>query len=282
MLEVVQYSASGGKRRSKFALPETEFDGNVSEAALHASVRAYLNNQRQGTHKAKTRGEVTGGSAKPWRQKGTGRARQGTIRAAHWRGGGVVFGPRPRDYRTTIPRKVRRLARHSALNARAREDALVIIEDLSFETPRTAQLAEVLAKVGVIERKVLVLTNGMKHGLYLSGRNMPAVQVVPYSEASAYEILWSDVVLVEEGVFGGPVEGAAAAPAEAPARKATKKAAPRKTARKAAAAKTGKKAVRKTAKKATKKTTAKKKAAKKKAAPKKTTARKATKKKGSK
>jgi large subunit ribosomal protein L4 len=266
MLEAVQFSATGSKRRSKFALPAAEFDGTVHEASLHASVRAYLNNQRQGTAKTKTRAEVTGGSAKPWRQKGTGRARQGTTRAAQWRGGGVVFGPRPRSYRTDLPKKVRQLARRSALNARAREEALLVIEPLSFEAPKTAQLAEVLGAVGVIDRKVLVLTDGPKRPVYLSGRNLPAVEVRPYAEVTAYDVLWSDVVLVEETAFGEVDAAEAGEATEAAAPKAAK--AVKKTARK--------KAVKKTTTKATKKAT---KAVKKKTTKKKTT-RKATKKKG--
>lgn len=275
MLEAVQYSATGSKRRSKFALPAADFDGTVNEASLHASVRAYLNNQRQGTHKTKTRAEVSGGTSKPWRQKGTGRARAGTIRAAQWRGGGVVFGPRPRSYRTDIPRKMRQLARRSALNARAREDALLVIEPLAFEAPKTARLAEVLANVGVIDRKVLLLTDGTNSAVYLSGRNMPGVQVLPYADAAAYHILWSDVVVVEENVFG-PAGEAGEAPAKADTPKAAtavKKAAT-KAARKPAAKKATKKAAKKAVKKAAKKTA--KKAAKKK------TAKKATKKKGGK
>lgn len=268
MLEAVQYSATGSKRRSKFALPAADFDGAVNEASLHASVRAYLNNQRQGTHKTKTRAEVSGGTSKPWRQKGTGRARQGTIRAAQWKGGGIVFGPRPRNYRTDIPRKVRQLARRSALNARAREDALLVIEPLAFDAPKTTQLAEVLANVGVIDRKVLLLTDGANTAVYLSGRNMPGVQVLPYSEASAYDILWSDVVVVEENVFGPAGEAGEAPTAKAgtpqaaakkkAAAKTVRKPAAKKAVKKKATKKAAKKAVKKTAKKATRKTTAKK------------------------
>jgi large subunit ribosomal protein L4 len=281
MLEAAQYSATGGKRRSKFALPEADFDGTVNQAAMHASVRVFMNNLRQGTHKTKTRGEVSGGGAKPWRQKGTGRARAGTIRAAQWRGGGIVFGPRPRDYRTGIPRRVRQLGRRSALNARAHEQALLVIEDLAFDAPKTAQLAQVLAEVGVIDRKVLLLTNGAKNPIYLSGRNLPAVHVMPYAEATAYEVLWSDVVVIEESVFGTDGE---AVSVEVEDEKVDEKVVKAETAPTAA-----KKVVKKkTAKAATKKTTARKTAAKKtskksaKKATKKTTAKKATKKKGGK
>ena len=111
-----------------FELPADLFDGTVHEPVLHQAVKTYLNNQRQGTAKTKTRSYVSGGNQKPWKQKGTGRARQGSTRAPHWRGGGIVFGPIPRDYRSDIPKKVRQLARHSALNARAREGSLLVVD----------------------------------------------------------------------------------------------------------------------------------------------------------
>ena len=116
--------------------PGRVFDGTVNEPVLHQAVKVYLNNQRQGTAKTKTRSFVSGGNQKPWKQKGTGRARQGSTRAPHWRGGGTVFGPIPRDYRTDIPRKVKQLARKSALNARAREGAVHVVERFAFRGPR--------------------------------------------------------------------------------------------------------------------------------------------------
>jgi large subunit ribosomal protein L4 len=151
----------------------------------------------------KSRSFVSGGNQKPWKQKGTGRARQGSIRAPHWRGGGVVFGPTPRDYRTEIPRKVRQLARKSALNARAREGAVHVIERLAFRAPKTAQLAGLLGSLGLDGRKALVLTAGHNPNAYLSGRNLPTVEVMAYPEASAYDILWSEAVVVEEGALTG-------------------------------------------------------------------------------
>jgi large subunit ribosomal protein L4 len=146
---------------------------------------------------------VSGGNQKPWKQKGTGRARQGSIRAPHWRGGGVVFGPSPRDYRTEIPRKVRQLARKSALNARAREGAVHVIERLAFRAPKTAQLVGLLESLGLEGRKALVLTAGHNPNAYLSGRNLSSIEVMAYPEASAYDILWSEVVVVEEGALTG-------------------------------------------------------------------------------
>jgi len=203
MIEAPHYTTAGAKRDTSFALPAEYFDGTVNEPVLHQAVKVFLNNQRQGTAATKTRSFVSGGNQKPWKQKGTGRARQGSTRAPHWRGGGVVFGPHPRDYRTEIPRKVRQLARKSALNARAREGALHVVERFAFRVPKTAQLAGLLGSLGLDGRKVLVLTAGANESAYLSGRNLPTVEVMPYFEASAYDVLWSDAVVVEEGALTG-------------------------------------------------------------------------------
>ena len=203
MLEAPHYSAAGAKRTEAFALPADYFDGTVNEPVLHQAVKVFLNNQRQGTHQTKTRSFVSGGNQKPWKQKGTGRARQGSTRSPQWRGGGIVFGPHPRDYRTDIPRKVKQLARKSALNARAREGAVHVVERLAFRAPNTGQLAELLVTLHVGGRKVLLLTTGYESNLYLSGRNIPSVEVMRYAEASAYDILWAEVVVIEEGALTG-------------------------------------------------------------------------------
>jgi large subunit ribosomal protein L4 len=203
MIEAPHYSAVGAKKRA-VALPAPLFDGTVNEHALHRAVVTYLANRRQGTHDTKTRSEVSGGNQKPWRQKGTGRARQGSIRAPHWRHGGVVFGPHPRDYRQGIPKKVRQLAKKSALNARARDAAVVVVDALAYEKPKTKTLAALLDKLGIADRKVLVLTAGAAHAhnVYLSGRNLPQVRVMRFVDATAYEILWSDAVVVELPALG--------------------------------------------------------------------------------
>jgi large subunit ribosomal protein L4 len=203
MIEAPHYTPAGAKRDASFALPAEYFDGTVNEPVLHQAVKVFLNNQRQGTAATKTRSFVSGGNQKPWKQKGTGRARQGSTRAPHWRGGGTVFGPQPRDYRTEIPRKVKQLARRSALNARAREGALHVVERFAFRAPKTAQLAGLLGSLDLEGRKVLVLTAGANESVYLSGRNLPTVEVMPYFEASAYDVLWSDAVVVEEGALTG-------------------------------------------------------------------------------
>ncbi|MEE8134327.1 MAG: 50S ribosomal protein L4 [Gemmatimonadales bacterium] len=201
-----QFFTSAAQAKGNVKLP-TEFNGVVHKGALYQAVRAYRGNQRQGTHSTKTRAEVSGGGRKPWRQKGTGRARQGTIRAAQFRGGGVVFGPKPRSYRIELPKKLRRLARQSALNQRASEGALVVIENFDFEAPKTRQLRETLEKIGFGGRKVLVLTKGPKPNVYLSGRNMARVSVLPYADASAYEILWADKVVIEQDALAANADG---------------------------------------------------------------------------
>jgi large subunit ribosomal protein L4 len=212
MLEAQLYTATA-QRKGRYVLPP-EFDGVVREGPLYYAVRAYLGNQRQGTHAAKTRAEVSGGNQKPWRQKGTGRARQGSTRAPHWVGGGIVFGPKPRSYRTALPRKVRRLARRSALNARAAAGAIHVVEGFDFPSPKTRQLAELLAGLGLADRTVLVLTAEHHPNLYLSGRNLPGVHVMRYRDATAYDLLWAQALVIEQAaIAGGVAEETAPAPA---------------------------------------------------------------------
>ena len=176
MIEAPHYSSAGAKRTGAFALPEDYFDGTVNEPVLHQAVKVFLNNQRQGTAMTKTRSFVSGGNQKPWKQKGTGRARQGSTRAPHWRGGGMVFGPIPRDYRTDIPRKVKQAARKSALNARAREGALHVVERFAFRASPdgAARGAAGRASIWRGERCSCSPAVAAKN-VYLSGRNLPSV-----------------------------------------------------------------------------------------------------------
>ncbi len=243
MIEAPYFSASGARHKSAFALPAELFDGTVHEPVLHQAIKTHLANQRQGTAQTKTRSFVSGGNQKPWRQKGTGRARQGSIRSPLWRGGGIVFGPQPRDYRTRLPRKVRQLARRSALNARAREGALLVVDAMSFEAPKTSQLAGLLEKLGLEGKKVLVLSNGLNRNLFLSGRNLPSAEVMSFADASAYDVLWSDALVVEQAALGG---GEAVEPGSSPERpKAAPKKKPAKAPAKRPAAKAKKPAARK-------------------------------------
>jgi large subunit ribosomal protein L4 len=197
MFDAPHFSAAGAKHKTAFALPADLFDGTVNEAVLHQAVTSYLGNQRQGTAKTKRRQEVSGGNQKPWKQKGTGRARQGTTRAPHFRGGGVVFGPIPRSYRIELPRKVRQLARRSALNARAREGMLHVVDPIVMEAPKSRVLIDLLAKLGLTGVRTLVLTDGAKSVVHLSGRNVPGITVLPFADATAYEILHAHALVIE-------------------------------------------------------------------------------------
>ena len=276
-LKAAAYTA-GGTERDRVDLPGDLFDGTINMPVMHQAVKAYMSNQRLGLAYTKTRGLVAGGNQKPWKQKGTGRARQGSRRAPQWVGGGTVFGPTGRKYDQTVPRQVRALARKSALNARAREDALIVIDNFNYDAPSTKQLMSLLSALGVTEKKVLILTDGLKKNVFLSGRNLQRTHVMPYADVSTYHILWSDVVLVESSALGYQLESVAekqraakpkpegksrgAAKAEAKAekaatRRATAKKATRTAAQESRAAKP--KAKAKTRKPAAKKSAGKKK-----------------------
>jgi large subunit ribosomal protein L4 len=186
-----------GERTGERDLPESLFDGVVHEPAMWQTVKAYLANQRQGTASTKNRARVRGGGRKPWRQKGTGRARQGTIRAPQWRGGGSVFGPTAeRNYKQDVPKKVRWLARRSAYNARAQDDRLFLVESLEMDAPRTKRIVGMLTGAE-IAGNVLVLTDGHKPVVWKSVRNLQGVQVLPFGEESVYDVLWADTVVIE-------------------------------------------------------------------------------------
>jgi large subunit ribosomal protein L4 len=276
------YTSLGTARTEKVVLPEATFDGVINVPVMHKAVTAFLANQRQGNASTKIRKYVTGGNQKPWKQKGTGRARQGSTRAPHWVGGGTVFGPTPRAYDQYVPRQVRVLAKKSALNARAREGSIFVIDAFNYEAPSTQTMRALTTRLGVDDRKVLVLTDGVKPNVFLSGRNIPTVHVMPYADASTYHILWSDVVLVEAGALGQslePIQETATAPVKRARPAADVARGERKVAKRAA--KTAAKAEAKTARKSAAKKSARKEAkpAAKKSAAKKSAAKKSTKKK---
>src|SRR5438270_5449160 len=200
------YTALGTARNEQVQLPESTFDGVINVPVMHKAVQAFMANQRQGNASTKIRKYVTGGNQKPWKQKGTGRARQGSTRAPQWVGGGTVFGPTPRAYDQYVPRQVRALAKKSALNARANEGSIFVIDAFDYDVPSTRTLLELVTRLELADRKVLVLTDGVKPNVFLSGRNLPNVHVMPYSDSSTYHILWSDAVLVEAGGLGQSLE----------------------------------------------------------------------------
>ena len=193
------YKADGKKGRAR-PLPGPLFNGVVNEGVVHQAVKVYLANQRQGTSAAKTRSDVAGGGRKPWRQKGTGRARAGTIRSPIWAGGGVAFPPIPHSWRQRLPKKVRTLARHSALNDRAENDRVVIADLPEMQSPKTRDLIAFTRAID-LPGKVLLLTDGVKKNLYLSSRNLPAVSVMPFGEESVYDVLWAHTIVIERSAL---------------------------------------------------------------------------------
>jgi large subunit ribosomal protein L4 len=201
-----KYFDAAGEPGEAFQLPEELFDGVVNDAVLHQVIKAHLANQRQGNASTKTRANVSGGARKPWKQKGTGRARQGSIRAPHWRGGGIVFGPHPRSYHQDVPRKVKALARRSAFNTKAHDEAIVVIERLAFDAPRTREAVGLLGKLGVADAKrVLVLTDGNREAVFRSFRNLPNVEVLPFGQASAYDVMKARQLVIEESALRSAV-----------------------------------------------------------------------------
>lgn len=170
-------------------LPDEVFNIVPSEYAMYMAVRAYLRNRRQGTHKTKTRKEVSGGGRKPWPQKGRGVARAGSIRSPLWVGGGKVHGPQPRDYSMKIPKKLKILARKSALSVRAQEGNIIVVTDFDFEVPKTKQMVTVLRALGLDGVKTLQLLPKPLPNVMLSGRNIPTLHSLPAFMVSAYDIL---------------------------------------------------------------------------------------------
>lgn len=186
------------------------FGAEPNTALMHQAVIRQQANQRLGTAGSKTRGQVRGGGAKPFKQKGTGRARQGSRRAPHFKGGGVVFGPHPRDYHLQIPRKMRRQAIRCALSAKVAEERLVLLDRLQIEEPRTKDMVAVLEALPV-SRKVLVLLDGNNGNVVKSARNIPGVKTLPADSVNVVDVLNHDYLLVSidavrkvETVFGQP------------------------------------------------------------------------------
>jgi large subunit ribosomal protein L4 len=186
-----------GKSLGNVDLSDLLFAAPVNEAVLHQVATAQLAGRRTGTHDSQTRGEVRGGGKKPYRQKGTGRARQGSTRAPHYRGGGAVFGPHPRSYEQRVPRKMRRLALRGALTAKFGSEAIRIIDTFGLEAIGTKDFAGVLAALQATGR-ILVVAPGADERLRLSARNLPAVDVILADSLNVVDLLNADVVLIEQ------------------------------------------------------------------------------------
>lgn len=168
-------------------LNEDIFGVEINTNAMHQVVVAQLANKRQGTQSALTRAEVRGGGIKPWRQKGTGRARQGSIRSPQWIHGGIVFAPKPRDYRMSVPKSMRRVAFKSALSAKVASNEMIVIDSLEFDSPKTKAMLEVLSAFGA--KKTLIVVEKSNEAIYKSARNIPGVQVSPVNNLNVYDIL---------------------------------------------------------------------------------------------
>lgn len=192
------YKIDGSVSGDKIDLADSVFGIKPNDHAIYLSVKAFLANKRQGTHKAKERSDVRGGGAKPFRQKGRGAARAGTIRSPLWVGGGTIFGPRPRSYRQDLPKKVKRLARKSAFSYKVKDEQLMVIEDFSFEKPKTKNLTALLNALNTEGKKVLILTGSSDSIVYKSGRNLPKVRVLEAEKASTYDILDNQVLILQK------------------------------------------------------------------------------------
>ncbi|KAB2951416.1 50S ribosomal protein L4 [Heliorestis acidaminivorans] len=194
MPKVAVYNMEGSQV-GEIDLKEEIFGIEPNEAVLHQAVVAQLASWRRGTHKVKSRGEVSGGGRKPWRQKGTGRARAGTIRSPLWRGGAITFGPQPRDYKITLPKKVRRLALKSALSAKVQEGNIVVLDTLTMEAPKTKAMATVLDKLQA-DRKALIVTAINDENIFKSARNIPGVKPLDAVSINVYDILKHDKLVI--------------------------------------------------------------------------------------
>ncbi|MFA3782832.1 50S ribosomal protein L4 [Melioribacteraceae bacterium 4301-Me] len=195
------YKIDGTKSEEQVELPKEIFEIEPNDHVLYLAVKAYLANQRQGTHKAKERSEVRGGGKKPWRQKGRGGARAGTIRSPLWIGGGSIFGPKPRDYRQYLNKKVISLARKSALSYKAKANQIMIVEDFDYEEPKTKRFVELLNNLKLTGKKTLLLTNGKRENIFKSGRNIERVNILEANKASAYDIVNNQILLVQKSAL---------------------------------------------------------------------------------
>lgn len=187
-----------GEKVGELELLKEIFDAEIKEYAVHQVVVAQLANKRQGTQSAKTRAEVSGGGKKPWRQKGTGRARQGSIRSPQWIHGGVVFAPKPRDYRMSIPKTLRRVAMKSVLTSKVRENEMIVLNEISFEAPKTKELIKVLGNLKV-DSKSLIITENVNKNVYRSSTNLENVKVIPVNNINVYDLLNYTKLIITQG-----------------------------------------------------------------------------------
>ncbi len=187
-----------GEKVKNINLKDNVFIKEPNDAVLHNAIILAQASLRQGTHATKTRSEVSGGGRKPWKQKGTGNARQGSIRATQWRGGGIVFGPQPRDYSKKMNKKERKLALKSALAYKAINKEIVVVDKIAIENAKTKEMANILAKLNIADKKVLVVIETIDEKLYLAARNIANIKVVLPSEVNTLDVMTADVMLFDE------------------------------------------------------------------------------------
>ncbi|MFA6571798.1 MAG: 50S ribosomal protein L4 [Bacteroidota bacterium] len=188
-----------GSQAGKIELNDEVFGVKPNEHAMHMAVVAYLANQRQGTAKVKARSEVSGGGKKPWRQKGRGTARAGSTRSPIWVGGGTIHGPIPRDYTMKLPKKLKQLAKKSALSLKCGENNLFVVEDFKFDAIKTKQMTEILKNLNLDSTKILILLPNFDDNIYLSTRNIANVSIYPADKISTYHILSHKKILLLQG-----------------------------------------------------------------------------------
>lgn len=187
-----------GKETGKISLPAV-FETKVSQALLHEASTAFLANQRQGTHSTKSRGEVSGGGKKPWRQKGTGNARSGSNRSPLWRKGGIAFGPKPHGYRHGLSQQKRQNALKMALSIKASNGNLIIVDKMAVEEPKTKKVAEILSNLNLNKgAKTLVVTQKVEKNLRIASRNIQNLVVIPAKDINMYEVLWAKKVIITQ------------------------------------------------------------------------------------
>ncbi len=195
------YKIDGTKTGKSISLNKDIFAVKPNDHVIYLAVKAHLANKRQGTHKAKERSEVRGGGSKPFKQKGRGGARAGTTRSPLWVGGGTIFGPRPRNYSLTLNKKVKKLAKKSALSYKAGAEQIVIVEDFNFDKPKTKEFAGILKALKLNGKKTLLLTKENSINIYKSGRNIPKVNVLEATNASTYDILNNQVLVFQQSAI---------------------------------------------------------------------------------
>jgi large subunit ribosomal protein L4 len=200
-MKLTIYKIDGKSSGKKAELSDSIFAIEPNETVLYEDVRRILANKRQGTAKTKERSEVRGGGRKAYKQKGTGMARRGSMRSPLLKGGGTVFGPRPRTYSIKLTKKAKRLARKSAFSLKASDEGIRIVEDFSFDSPKTKQIFDILAALDLTGKKVLILTADTDTNTYISARNIPGVNVLEAYKPTTYEIMNADVILFQKSAI---------------------------------------------------------------------------------